>query len=473
MARESEKKKVRTYPANLEAERSVLGAFLIDPGSVTDFITTLTSDDFSSKPNKSIFEAMRELFMESHPIDIVSVADKMRLMGTLAEAGDVPYVSGIAASIPSAAGCKYYVQILKRDGLLRRLLEASKDITENVYTSEDGEESLSYAQQRILEVTQGTGQSALVRAGEVADNVIREIEEHHANPDSALGLMTGFSNLDHILHGLQRSDLMILAARPGVGKTAFALNVATNIAQRDPEKNILIFTLEMANGQLVRRMLCSLTGIDNEDISRSNLEMDEFVKLNKARQTLWKSHIFIDQTAMQTPADILAKCRRFMIENNSTIDLVIIDYMQLMTCPGKESRQQEVAEISRSMKLLAKEINVPVIVLSQLSRNAEMKSEKPQLHDLRDSGSIEQDADIVAFLYKEKGQDPDNTLIELIIAKFRNGKTGSLAYEWHGKNFRFVPTDGERLRHIKKQAVTTEDTASEQDGVTTEDGSAE
>ena len=277
--------------------------------------------------------------------------------------------------------------------------------------------------------------------------------------------MTGFSNLDHILHGLQRSDLVILAARPGVGKTAFALNIATNISQRDPDKNILIFTLEMANGQLVRRMLCSLAGINNDDISRSNLDMQGFVKLNKARQALWKSHIYIDQTAMQTPGDILAKSRRFMIENNCNIDLIIIDYMQLMSCPGKESRQQEVAEISRSMKLLAKEINVPVIVLSQLSRNAEMKSEKPQLHDLRDSGSIEQDADIVSFLYKEKNQDPDNTLIELIVAKFRNGKTGSLAFEWHGETFRFVPTNNERLLHIKKaQVKETENKESSEEG---------
>lgn len=465
MAREKDKKKVRTYPANLEAEKSVLGAFLIDPKAVTDHISALSPEDFSSAPNKAIFEAMRDLFAASHPIDIVSVSDQMRLNGTLADAGDVPYVSGLAASIPSAAGCKYYVDILKRDGLLRKLLEASKDISEDVYTSEDGEESLAYAQQRILDVTQSMGQSSLVRAGQVADEVIHEIEEHHANPDSSLGLLTGFSNLDHILHGLQRSDLVILAARPGVGKTAFALNIATNISQRDPDKNILIFTLEMANGQLVRRMLCSLAGINNDDISRSNLDMQGFVKLNKARQALWKSHIYIDQTAMQTPGDILAKSRRFMIENNCNIDLIIIDYMQLMSCPGKESRQQEVAEISRSMKLLAKEINVPVIVLSQLSRNAEMKSEKPQLHDLRDSGSIEQDADIVSFLYKEKNQDPDNTLIELIVAKFRNGKTGSLAFEWHGETFRFVPTNNERLLHIKKaQVKETENKESSEEG---------
>ncbi|HAE89249.1 MAG TPA: replicative DNA helicase [Clostridiales bacterium] len=469
MAREKNKKNVRTYPANLEAEKSVLGAFLIDPKAVTEHISRLSPDDFSSAPNKAVFEAMRNLFAASHPIDIVSVADQMRLNGTLADAGDVPYVSGIAASIPSAAGCKYYVDILKRDGLLRKLLEASKDISEDVYTSENGEESLTYAQQRILEVTQSMGQSSLVSAGEVADEVIHKIEEHHANPDSSLGLMTGFSNLDHILHGLQRSDLVIIAARPGVGKTAFALNIATNVAQREPEKNILIFTLEMANGQLVQRMLCSLAGINNDDISRSNLDMQGFVKLNKARQALWKSHIYIDQTAMQTPGDILAKSRRFMIEKNCNIDLIIIDYMQLMSCPGKESRQQEVAEISRSMKLLAKEINVPVIVLSQLSRNAEMKSEKPQLHDLRDSGSIEQDADIVSFLYKEKNQDPDNTLVELIVAKFRNGKTGSLAFEWHGENFRFVPTANERLLHIKKAQVKDDEEKKE----TSEGGSEE
>ena len=452
MAQENEKKrkKVRTYPASTEAEKSVLGAFLIDPRAVNDFITRLKSDDFSIEANKAIFEAMTDLFAESHPINIVSVADKMRLKGTLAQSGDVPYISGIAAAIPSAAGCKYFVDILKRDGLLRRLLEASKEIAEDVYTSEDGAESLAFAQQRILSVTQSAGSSSLTRVGEIADDVLRKIEEQHANPEASTGLLTGFRNLDFITNGLQRSDLIILAARPGVGKTAFALNVATNIAQRDANKNILIFSLEMSKGQLVRRMLCSLTGIDNGQISKSNLEMQEFVKLNNARQVLWKSNIYVDETTLQTPGDILAKCRRFMIEKKAQIDLIIIDYMQLMTYPGKESRQQEVAEISRNMKLLAKEIDAPVIVLSQLSRGAEMNNEKPQLQHLRDSGSIEQDADIVSFLYKEKGQDPEDTLVEMIVAKFRNGQTGSLAFEWHGKNFKFVATDAERLKYIKK-----------------------
>ena len=471
MAMGTEKKKMRTYPASVEAEKSVLGAFLIDARAVNDYISQLTQEDFSTSANKAIFEAMRDLFLESHPIDIVSVADKMRLKGTLAESGDVPYISGIAAAIPSAAGCKYYVDILKRDGLLRKLLEASKEIAEDVYTSEDGAESLAYAQQRILSVTQSIGKSSLTRVGEVADEVIRKIEEQHANPEASTGLLTGFYNLDYIMNGLQKSDLFILAARPGVGKTAFALNIATNIAQRDANKNILIFSLEMASGQLVRRMLCSLTGIDNGDISKSNLEMKEFVKLNNARQTLWKSHIYVDQTTLQTPGDILAKCRRFMIENKCEIDLIIIDYLQLMTYPGKESRQQEVAEISRNMKLLAKEINTPVIVLSQLSRNAEMKSEKPQLHDLRDSGSIEQDADIVSFLYKEKGQDPADTIVELIIAKFRNGQTGNLAFEWHGSNFKFVATDNRRLQHIKKAVVQNPE--SQKDSSEEEKGSEE
>ena len=444
------KKKVRTYPASVEAEKSVLGAFMIDPRVVNDYISRLTADDFSEDRNRAIFEAMHELFLESLPIDIVSVADKMRLKGTLAESGDVPYITAIASAIPSAAGCKYYIDILKRDGLLRKLLEASKEIAENVYTSEDGAESLAFAQQKILSVTQATGTSSLTPIGEIADDVLRKIEEQHANPEAATGLLTGFGNLDFITNGLQRSDLIILAARPGVGKTAFALNIATNVAQREANKNILIFSLEMSKAQLARRILCTLTGIDNGQITKSNLEMQEFVKLNNARQTLWKSHIYVDETTLQTPGDILAKCRRFMIEKKTQIDLIIIDYMQLMTFPGKESRQQEVAEISRNMKLLAKEIDTPVIVLSQLSRNAEMNNEKPQLQHLRDSGSIEQDADIVSFLYKEKGQDPEDTLVEMIIAKFRNGQTGSLAFEWHGKNFKFVATDAERLKYIKK-----------------------
>jgi len=448
-----EKKKIRTYPESIEAEKSVLGAFLIDRKAANEHLGRLTEADFSKAAHKAIFAAMKELYLESHPLDIVSVADKMRIKGTLEEAGDFPYISALASSIPSAAGCGYYVDILKRDGLLRALLEVSKDIAENVYESEDGEESLSYAQQKILSVTQARESSSLVPVGEIVDDVMHRIEEQHANPDAAKGLLTGFSNLDYVTNGLQRSDLVILAARPGVGKTAFALNIATNIALRDENKNILIFSLEMASNQLVQRMLCSITGVENTSISKSKLEMDEFIALNSARQQLWKSHIYVDQTTLQTPGDILAKCRRFMIEHKCEIDLIIIDYMQLMTYPGKESRQQEVAEISRRMKLLAKEVNTPVIVLSQMSRSAEINKDKPQLHDLRDSGSIEQDADIVTFLYKEKDQDPNDTIVELIIAKFRNGQIGSLAFEWHGSNFRFVPADKSRLPSMKRMAV--------------------
>ena len=447
-----EKKKIRTYPASVEAEKSVLGAFLIDRNAVNDHINRLAERDFSLASHKSIFAAMKELYLEDHPLDIVSVADKMRLKGTLEEAGDFPYLSALATGIPSAAGCGYYVDILKRDGLLRALLEVSKDIAENVYESENEEESLSYAQQRILAVTQSREDSALVPISQIVDDEMHRIEEQHADPDAARGLMTGFSNFDYVTNGLQKSNLVILAARPGVGKTAFALNIATNVALRDENKNILIFSLEMASGELVRRMLCSITGVSNTNISKSKLVMDEFIALNSARQQLWKSHIYVDQTTLQTPGDILAKCRRFMIEHKANIDLVIIDYMQLMTYPGKESRQQEVAEISRRMKLLAKEIDAPVIVLSQVSRSAEINKDKPQLHDLRDSGSIEQDADIVTFLYKEKDQDPENTIVELIIAKFRNGKTGSLAFEWHGSTFRFEPTDESRIPAFRRAA---------------------
>ena len=447
---ESNKKNIRTYPANLEAERSVLGAFLIDRMAAAEHLTRLTKEDFSAPAHKAVFEAMSELHLDNSPIDIVSVADKMRLKGTLVDAGDVPFISALAAGVPSAAGCKYYVDILKRDGLLRALLEVSKEIAENVYTSDDGDASLSYAQQRILSVTQSKSRSSLTHVGDIVDDVMHRIEEQHANPEATRGLMTGFQNLDYILNGLQPTDLVILAARPGVGKTAFALNIATNVATRDENKNILIFSLEMSSSQLVQRMLCSMTGVQNSQIAKSKLEMGEFVALNGARQRLWKSHIYVDDTTLQTPGDILAKCRRFMIENNTKIDLIIIDYMQLMTFPGKESRQQEVAEISRHMKLLAKEINTPVIVLSQMSRSAEINKDKPQLHDLRDSGSIEQDADIVAFLYREKDQDAKDCIIELIIAKFRNGQTGSLAYEWHGDNFKFVPVDSSVLYDLKK-----------------------
>lgn len=446
MAKE-EKKKGRFYPASPENEKSVLAAFMLDRKAVSEYVGELKISDFNDKAHQKIFMAMCALVSENKPVDIVSVADKLSLQGTLEEVGDFPYLTQIANTIPSAAGCKYYVDALKRDGLLRALLDASKEIAEDVYTSDDGEASLSKAQSLILNVAKEREHSALVHVGSVVDDVMRGIEEKHADPDSARGLLTGFSNFDAATNGLQRSDVLILAARPGIGKTAFALNIATNIAKRDNKKKILIFSLEMGSGQLVQRMLCNIAGVNNYDINKGELEVEHFVSLNGARQELWNSQIYVDDTAMQSPSDILSKCHRFKMEHGD-IDLLIIDYLQLMTSTKEGGRQNEVADISRRMKLIAKEINVPVILLSQMSRGSEIANEKPELTDLRDSGAIEQDADIVMFLYKKRNQALENPIIELMIKKYRNGQQCNMAFEWHGANFRFVPMDKSVLDHI-------------------------
>ncbi len=446
-------KKFKLYPASVETEHSMLAALLLDNAVAAEYMPRLSIEDFSDKKHRTVYMAMEELFGINKPIDLISVSDKMRKNGTLTEVGDLPYLVEMSESIASAAGCSYYMEILKRDALLRRLLDVSKSIAEEVYTSDDADKCLASAQEKILNVTEGREKTALIHVGELVDDVMQRIERQHTDPDSSKGLLTGFNRFDYFTNGFQRSDLIILAARPGVGKTAFALNIATNIAEKEENKNILVFSLEMASNQLVQRMLCTITGVENSDINKGKIEMNDFVSLNNARQKLWKSKIYIDQTTLQSPSDILGKCRRFMIEKKCGIDLIIIDYLQLMTYPGKENKQQEVAEISRRMKLIAKEINAPLVLLSQMSRGAELRNEKPQLHDLRDSGAIEQDADMVMFLYKEKNQDPMDTIVELIIAKYRNGQQGSLAFEWHGSTFKFKSTDTDRLNNIVKVNV--------------------
>lgn len=437
--------KIRIYPANIDAEKSILASIIIDKKAAIDIVPQLFEKDFSEDKHKEIFACCKLLFEDSSPIDVVVLADKLKRNGKLDKIGGMPYLAELTQFIPSAAGYEYHVNILKRDSLLRSLLEASKKIAEEVYESDNAEKSLSYAQSLVLDVAKQKGGRALTHIREVVYDVIGQIEKRYADPDSSKGLMTGFWNFDDKTGGLQRSDIILIAARPGIGKTAFALNIAANIAKRKEDKKILIFSLEMSDVQLVQRMLCNVGGIDNDNVRRGNLEPDDFVTIRNAGTILAESGIYIDQTAEVSPIDIINKCRTFKLEHGQ-LDLIIVDYLQLMeSAKNKENRQQEVSEISRRMKLLAKELNVPLILVSQMSRGAELRKEKPQLHDLRDSGAIEQDADIVAFLYKEKNQQQDNELIELIIAKFRNGQTGNMAFKWDGKSFAFYPESYDKI----------------------------
>ncbi len=452
MANEKEKR-IKRYPNSLEAEKSMLACLLLDRKISMTMLGKLSERDFFDVKNKYVFNAMLALEARGQEIDIVSVSEKLPSVGADPEVVGLDYLVELSDFIPTVQGYEGYYAILKKNTLLRGLLDASNAIAERVYVAEDADACLEYAEQLVLDLAKNTHGTSLVSVGDVVPKVIEDIQNEGIN-GKARGLMTGFKNFDYHFNGLKPSDVILLAARPGIGKTAFALNIATNIAyegyKNHEKKNILIFSLEMGASQLVTRMLCNLGRTDNQKINRGELGLEDYTNLRQAAAILCESGIYIDQTANTNPMQIFSKCKQFKLEHN-TLDLIIIDYLQLMDTPDNkksESRQQEVAYISRRIKLLAKELNVPVILLSQLSRAAEQRQEKPQLFDLRDSGSIEQDADIVLFLYKEKNQDPQNEIIELIVGKYRNGRQGSLAFRWDGQYFHFVPQSEDVLQKI-------------------------
>ncbi|NCA68275.1 MAG: replicative DNA helicase, partial [Clostridia bacterium] len=313
--------KIKTYPANLDVEKSILASIIIDKKVALDVIPMIVEKDFSEEKHREIFAACKNLYEQSQLIDLVTLADKLRRKGALDKTGGIPYLIELTQFIPSAAGYTYYINILKRDSLLRSLLEVSKEIAEEVYTSDDAEKSLSLAQSLVLDVSRQKSSRALTHIREIVYDVIGQIEKKISDPDSSMGLMTGFWNLDDKTGGLQRSDIILVAARPGIGKTAFALNIAANIAKRREDKKILIFSLEMSDVQLVQRMLCNVGNIDNTNVRRGNLETADFVNLRNAATILAESGIYIDQTSEVSPIDVINKCRTFKLEHGQ-LDLI-------------------------------------------------------------------------------------------------------------------------------------------------------
>lgn len=448
--------KMPTYPSNVEAERSVLASLLLDKSVAIKTLASLSEEEFFEPRHKLILAAMKALDADGQDLDFVSLVEKLERAGQLEEAGGIGYVSELSNYIASATACAQHVAILKKLSLLRGLLNASKDIAEDVYTSDDAAASLEHAQNLILDLAMGRIDSSLVHIGSVVNEVVHNYEVLSSSETRVTGLLTGYSNLDNVMNGLQKSDLIVLAARPGVGKTAFALSIATNIARR-PEyanKKVLIFSLEMDDKQLAQRMLCNVGQVNATKLRQVELDPSDFVRFHKAMDVLAGSQIYLDQTAETNPEQIFAKCKQFVLEKGG-VDLIIIDYLQLMESGKKEhggNRQSEVAYISRRIKLLAKQLNVPIILLSQLSRGVEQnRGEKPQLHHLRDSGAIEQDADIVMFLHREPGQPTDETYIECIIAKYRAGEPGSHAFRWDGSTFTYKPVNPSILDHLPKK----------------------
>ncbi|KIL49218.1 replicative DNA helicase [Jeotgalibacillus soli] len=432
----------RIPPQNIEAEQAVLGAVFLEPQMLIPAAEILMPEDFYRSSHQKIFEIMMRLSDKGKAVDLITVTEELSALKELEDVGGVSYLSDLAASVPTAANLEYYARIVEEKSLLRRLIRTATTIAQDGYSREDEVENLlGEAERNIMEVANRKNTSAFHQMKDVLVRTYDNIELLTSQQGEITGLETGFRELDRMTAGFQRNDLIIVAARPSVGKTAFALNIAQNVATKTGE-NIAIFSLEMGAEQLVMRMLCAEGNINAQNLRTGSLTDEDWRKLTMAMGSLSNAGIYIDDTPGVRVQDIRAKCRRLKQEHG--LGMILIDYMQLIHGNGKpgENRQQEVSEISRSLKGLARELELPVIALSQLSRGVETRQDKrPMMSDLRESGSIEQDADIVAFLYRDDYYDKESenkNIIEIIIAKQRNGPVGTVELAFIKEYNKFV-----------------------------------
>ena len=432
----------RIPPHSADAERSVLGAVMLNKDALFDVLEILTPDDFYSDINKEIFDAARELNRRSEPVDILTVSEELKSRKKLEMVGGRSFVASLAADVPSTANAQSYARIIKEKAVLRKLITVSSDIVDKSYNSKtEASKVLDFAEQGIFDIAKLTQKKDYTQLKDVFWTIMDEIDEMSRNQGGLRGLTTGFKDLDAKTSGLQRSDLIIVAARPSMGKTAFVLNVAQQSAIK-AKANVLIFSLEMSREQLGQRLLSIESNVELSKIKSGDLSRDDWESLNIGIDRLANTNIYIDDTPGISSLEMKNKCRRLKAEKG--LDLIIVDYLQLMTSDGRsEGRQQEVSTLSRQLKQLAREMDCPTIVLSQLSRAVEQRQDhKPQLSDLRESGAIEQDADVVMFLYRDEYYNPESTekpnTCEIIIAKQRNGPTGSVDLTWLGKYTKFA-----------------------------------
>jgi replicative DNA helicase len=421
--------KDRSLPHNAEAERTVLAAILVDNQAFNSAAEILTRDDFHREAHRRIFEAMSVLAEKSLPIDLVTLKDELARASALEAVGGASYLASLVDGIPRVASVEQWSRLIKEKAVLRNLIHASNRIVQSCFEAEDDAAVLlDRAEKAIFEIAEHRIRQGFVGIRDIVKESFRTIDQLSQSRDLVTGLPTGFVDLDERTSGLQKGDLIIVAARPAMGKTSLCLNIAQYASMKTGE-TVGIFSLEMSKEQLVLRMLCADARVDAHRLRTGNLQEKDWARLAKAYADLSAARIFIDDSAILTPLEIRAKCRRLKAEHG--LGLVVIDYLQLVSGAGRvENRQQEIASISRSFKGLAKELNVPVIALSQLSRAPEARTEKrPQLSDLRESGSIEQDSDIVMFIFREeeyKPTDENRGVAELIIGKQRNGPTGTI-----------------------------------------------
>lgn len=435
----------RVMPNSTEAEQAVIGSMIMDREAIIAASEILTPEDFYQKQFGLIFEALVELCNEGKPADLVVLQDRLKEKNAPSEISNLEYVRELLRNTETASNIEYYAGIVKEKSTLRKLIRTAEGIANTCYRADSGiDQILESAEKDMFDILQNNSPSDYTPINEIAVEQLRRIAQAAKNKGGITGVPTGFYALDYMTAGLQPSDFVLVAARPSMGKTAFVLNIAQHVAvsQKMP---VLIFSLEMSQGQLFNRLLSLESKVNSQNIRTGRLTEDEWNRIGEGADTVGSSPIYIDDTPGITVGELRSKCRRHKLEHN--IKLVIIDYLQLMTSKGRsEGRQQEVSEISRSLKALARELDVPVVALSQLSRAVEQRpNHRPMLSDLRESGSIEQDADVVMFIYREDYYHPENeekrNIAEIIIAKQRNGPIGTAELAWNPDFTRFLNID--------------------------------
>ncbi|MBI6872856.1 replicative DNA helicase [Clostridium aciditolerans] len=436
---------LRSMPHSIEAEQSVIGSMIVDKTSIAEAMEVLKTEDFYKDSHKAIFNAILDLYQKDIAVDIITLTEHLKSTDKLEAAGGITYISELSGSVISTANVQSYIKIVSDKSILRKLIRASTKIIEESYNNQDDVlRTMDLAEKEIFNLSNGKSTSDFEPMSVVLERGFLEIERLFNNKGETTGVPSGFRDLDMKTSGFQKGDMVLIAARPSMGKTTFALNLAEHAALR-AGKSVAIFSLEMSKEQLAYKLLCSQAHVDMLKLRTGNLDDKDWENIAKASGPLASAKIFIDDTAGMSVMEMRSKCRRLKIEQG--IDLVLIDYLQLMSGSkgGSESRQQEVSEISRSIKALAKEMQCPVIALSQLSRAPEQRTDhRPMLSDLRESGSIEQDADLVMFLYRDEYYDKeteDKNIGECIIAKQRNGPTGTVKLAWLGQFSKFGNLD--------------------------------
>ena len=431
----------RIPPHSVESEQSILGSILLDKDAIITVTETIQPEDFYKEAHKIIYECMLKLNSKNEPIDLITLTEELKKQDSLENIGGISYITSLSTIVPTTTNVKYYADIVKEKSVLRKLIKVSKDILNSGYdNSVKVEEILEQAEKKIFDISQEKSSEDFKSINSVLMDTYDMIEKLYTNKEEITGITTGFDDLNKKINGLQRTDLILVAARPAMGKTAFSLNLVQNAALKG-NASVAVFSLEMSKEQLVQRMLSAQSNVELKKIKTGNLDENDWPRIIDAMSVLSNANIYIDDTPGIKMSELRSKCRKLKIEKG--LDFVLIDYLQLMEGEGNnENRQQEISKISRSLKIIAKELNCPVVALSQLSRAPEQRSDhRPMLSDLRESGSIEQDADIVMFLYRDEYYHPDSerkNIGEIIISKNRHGETGSVELVWLGEIQKFA-----------------------------------